>query len=72
MLLGKRVDILMQDGNMPTALEIAMLQGHTTIVRLLEEGNIQEFKRDSTLDEVQQLFQKYVQGIYNSFRTLMG
>ncbi|SPJ74467.1 uncharacterized protein FTOL_04198 [Fusarium torulosum] len=72
MLLEKRVDLLIQDGNMPTALEIARLQGHTTIVRLLEEVNVQAFEKDSMLNGVQQVFQKYAQGIYNAFRSLRG
>jgi ankyrin repeat protein len=72
MLLEKRVDVFTHDGNVPTALEIAMLQGHTMIVRLLEEVNVQAFERDSTMDGVQEVFQKYAQGICNAFRSLMG
>ncbi|KAH7327752.1 hypothetical protein B0I35DRAFT_640 [Stachybotrys elegans] len=72
MLLEKKADLCIQDDNGLTALQIATRQGHTTIVRLLEEEMIRADERNRVWGGGQRMLRKYAQGVYNALRFLTG
>ena len=69
MLLEERADLLLKDGIMSTVLEIATLQGHMSIVRLLSAVDIESDERRGTSDEAQGVFGRLAQRIYHELQS---